>query len=203
MTHVFTFFIALCLCRAKFVTSSHYVEKIEVTVLPITMKRICSQPTRMTHFQLSSQSSATHNRSSDSSHCPRCDTSNNKKRRIKCSVCTSQWHLTCVKLTRVQAETLGSWWCPNCASDTSHQSQSSPQTSPGRSCVDYWFHSCFWQIVFRVHECRLPLHFCTTWLAWSVKVMRRSMCSPMLLRTTIRERLFRKSLYQHLARAVT
>ena len=53
--------------------------------------------------------------------CPRCNKINNKKRRIKCSRCSREWHLSCVRLTRAQADALTCWWCAECLSSTGAQ----------------------------------------------------------------------------------
>ena len=49
------------------------------------------------------------------SRCPRCDLINKRKRMIECASCNRHWHLSCVRLSRAQADTLGSWDCPECA----------------------------------------------------------------------------------------
>lgn len=69
--------------------------------------------------------------STDPADCPRCGSSNSRKRRIRCSTCYSQWHLTCVRLTRRQAEALSSWLCPRCTCTTHVHRQ------PGRSVTAY------------------------------------------------------------------
>ena len=49
------------------------------------------------------------------SRCPRCDLINKRKRMIECASCNRHWHLSCVRLSRAQADTFGSWDCPECA----------------------------------------------------------------------------------------
>ena len=53
--------------------------------------------------------------------CPRCNKTSNKKRRIKCSRCSQEWQLSCVRLTRAQAEVPTCWWCAKCLSSTGVQ----------------------------------------------------------------------------------
>ena len=55
--------------------------------------------------------------------CPRCGDINKKKRRIECSICNREWHLTCVRLKRNQADALSCWWCPTCVKHGNSQSQ--------------------------------------------------------------------------------
>ena len=70
--------------------------------------------------------------STDPADCPRCGSSNSRKRRIRCSTCYSQWHLTCVRLTRRQAEALGSWLCPRCTC-TTHVDNQAEMSQPTQS----------------------------------------------------------------------
>ena len=46
--------------------------------------------------------------------CLSCSTVNNRKRTVSCSSCEGCYHLSCVGLTRVQADTFGRWLCPGC-----------------------------------------------------------------------------------------
>ena len=46
--------------------------------------------------------------------CPSCDNVSKRKRRIRCTLCNREWHLTCVRLKRNQAVALSCWWCPSC-----------------------------------------------------------------------------------------
>ena len=67
--------------------------------------------------------------------CPSCDTCNTRKKYTKCDNCHSRWHLTCVGLTRKQAEALSTWWCPKCTSYMSCRSQSE-QRNPSQLADD-------------------------------------------------------------------
>ena len=61
--------------------------------------------------------------------CPRCGTTNIRKRRIQCSSCNHHWHLTCVRLKRTQADALTSWWCPACVMTSGNPSRCSTDAS--------------------------------------------------------------------------
>ena len=101
--------------------------KYELTIIKgvFSMAQRSSQRNQEDHPQL--HSNANDNTSLEPAQCPRCETSNNKKRRIKCSICSSKWHLTCVRLKRVQADALGTWWCPNCTNHSSSQCNTKQQ----------------------------------------------------------------------------
>ena len=61
--------------------------------------------------------------------CPRCGTTNKRKRCIQCSSCNRHWHLTCVRLKRAQADVLPCWWCPECIVTSGSPSQCSAGAS--------------------------------------------------------------------------
>ena len=56
--------------------------------------------------------------SSETLVCLRCTSTSRRKRYIQCNVCRQHWHLSCARLTRSQADTLGCWWCPSCTRNT-------------------------------------------------------------------------------------
>ena len=62
--------------------------------------------------------------------CPSCCSVNKRKRSIRCNVCGRHWHLTCVDLTRAQADDLGCWWCPTCVNNAISSPQIHPVQSP-------------------------------------------------------------------------
>ena len=66
--------------------------------------------------------------------CPRCTSTSKRKRHIRCYVCGQHWHLSCVHLTRAQADTLGCWWCPTCVNNSSANSAPSQPTLPLTTC---------------------------------------------------------------------
>ena len=47
--------------------------------------------------------------------CPRCRKSKKRKRSIECNSCGRHWHLTCVRLSRAQADIISRWDCLECA----------------------------------------------------------------------------------------
>ena len=46
--------------------------------------------------------------------CASCGTSNRRKRAIVCATCGTQFHLSCVGITRAQAGAIGRWNCGQC-----------------------------------------------------------------------------------------
>ena len=88
-----------------------------------------SQPLRLSSGQDLSQEKRLGTFADDQSppdilaECPRCNNVSRKKRRIDCNLCNREWHLTCVRLSRSQADALSCWWCPDCSKHGGSQSQ--------------------------------------------------------------------------------
>ena len=64
--------------------------------------------------------------------CSRCHAINKRKRVIECASCNRHWHLSCVRLSRAQADALSSWDCPECSSGIVPTPSSS--SLDGQSC---------------------------------------------------------------------
>ena len=52
-----------------------------------------------------------------SNPCQSCGKINARKRTIQCKHCSEYWHLSCVRMTRAQADALPQWWCQYCMND--------------------------------------------------------------------------------------
>ena len=50
----------------------------------------------------------------EENRCPKCMQINTRKKLVECGECGKWYHLTCVGLTRVQADTIPIWNCLNC-----------------------------------------------------------------------------------------
>ena len=51
--------------------------------------------------------------------CPSCGKTGIRKRYMQCAVCSRHWHMSCVHLSRGQADALSRWWCPDCVKSSS------------------------------------------------------------------------------------
>ena len=74
-----------------------------------------------------------YSRSATPAKCPSCGNVSKRKRRIQCTLCNREWHLTFVRLKRNQAVALSCWWCPSCVRHNTAESiphHSKDETQP-------------------------------------------------------------------------